>query len=254
MTDLPELTVLPVANPAAEIVAVTDAPNQISLTMRVANLIAVILPFAGLLAAIVALWGWGFHWADLGLLIGMYLLTALGITVGFHRLFTHKSFETNRVVQFILGVLGSMAVQGPVLEWVAMHRRHHQHSDDPEDPHSPHHQGGGVKGILLGIWHAHLGWIFQPHPRDLPRYVTDLQHNSAVRRVSALFPVWVAAGLLIPAALGGVTDANLDGRLKWTCLGWARPGVFGAPRYVERQFHLPFVGKAAFPQSRSKPK
>jgi stearoyl-CoA desaturase (delta-9 desaturase) len=217
MTDSDELTVLPVANPAAEI-PIEEPPEQISLTVRVANLIAVILPFAGLVAAIIAVWGWGFHWADLGLLLGMYLLTAIGITVGYHRLFTHKSFETNRIIQFILGVLGSMAVEGPVLEWVAMHRRHHQHSDEPDDPHSPHHHGRGVRGVLLGIWHAHLGWIFQPGPRDLPRYVTDLQQNSAVRRVSALFPVWVAIGLLIPAALGGLLTQTWTGVV--TGLAW----------------------------------
>jgi stearoyl-CoA desaturase (delta-9 desaturase) len=131
MSNPDELTVLPVANPTAEI-PFKQPPDQISITLRVANLIAVILPLVGLVAAIVAVWGWGFHWADLGLLIGMYFLTAIGITVGYHRLFTHKSFETNRIVQCIFGILGSMAVQGPVLEWVAMHRRHHQHSDEPD--------------------------------------------------------------------------------------------------------------------------
>ena len=122
------------------------------------------MPFLGLVAAVFFLWGWGFRWVDLGLLLGMYVLTALGITVGFHRLFTHRSFETNRVVQFVLGVLGSMAVQGPLLDWVALHRRHHQHSDAPDDPHSPHHQGRGVLGLLRGLWHAHVGWIFAARP------------------------------------------------------------------------------------------
>jgi stearoyl-CoA desaturase (delta-9 desaturase) len=212
MVDPDELTVLPVANPAAEI-AFEEPPAQISLGVRVANLIAVILPFAGLVSAIIAVWGWGFHWPDLGLLLGMYLLTALGITVGFHRLFTHHSFETNRVVQFILAILGSMAVEGPVLKWVAMHRRHHQHSDNPKDPHSPHNHGRGVRGVLLGFWHAHLGWIFDPEPSDLPRYVPDLQQNGVVRKISALFPIWVAVGLLIPAALGGLLTASWTGVL-----------------------------------------
>jgi stearoyl-CoA desaturase (Delta-9 desaturase) len=212
MTDLPESTVLPVANPPADLPVDSNA-ERISLTLRVTNLIAVILPLVGLAAAIVMLWGWGFYWTDFGLLLGMYLSTAIGITVGFHRLFTHHSFETNRVVQFILAVLGSMAVEGPVLEWVALHRRHHQHSDDPQDPHSPHNHGRGVRGILLGFWHAHLGWIFEPAPPDLPRYVPDLQQNGAVRKVSALFPMWVAAGLLIPAALGGLLTATWTGVL-----------------------------------------
>lgn len=212
MTDPDEMTALPDANPAAEI-PLDAAHNQISLAVRVANLIAVILPLVGLVGAIVAVWGWGFHWTDLGILLVMYLLTAIGITVGYHRLFTHQSFETNRAVQFILGILGSMAVEGPVLKWVAMHRRHHQHSDDPEDPHSPHQSGSGVRGILLGLWHAHLGWIFQPDPPDLLRYVTDLQRNNTMRRVSALFPMWVAIGLLIPAVLGGLLTQTWTGIL-----------------------------------------
>src|SRR6516225_1053718 len=104
-------------------------PLRVPLGVRTATLAVVVVPAAGLAGAGVLLWGWGFSWVELGLLVGMYLLTALGITVGFHRLFTHRAFETSRVVQFILAVLGSMAVQGPVLRWVALHRRHHQYSD-----------------------------------------------------------------------------------------------------------------------------
>jgi stearoyl-CoA desaturase (delta-9 desaturase) len=179
----------------------------------VANFTAVIVPFLGLAAAIVLLWGRGFRWVELGLLLGMYLLTALGITVGFHRLFTHRSFETNRVIQFILAVLGSMAVQGPLLKWVAMHRRHHQHSDQPDDPHSPYHQGRGILGMLRGVWHAHLGWVFQPDPPNLFRYVKDLHQRISVRVASALFPVWVALGLLLPAVVGGLLTGTWMGAL-----------------------------------------
>src|SRR5205807_246294 len=105
------------------------------------TLAAVIVPFLGLVSAAVFLWGWGFHWLDLWLLLGMYLLSGAGITVGFHRLFTHRAFETNIVVKFVLAVLGSMAVQAPLFKWVAHHRVHHQHSDQPGDPHSPHLAG-----------------------------------------------------------------------------------------------------------------
>src|SRR6476620_9784070 len=105
MTDLPEATPLPAANPSADVPVITNPP-RISLALRITNLIAVILPFLGLAAAITMLWGWGFYWTDFGLLLGMYLSTALGITVGFHRLFTHHAFETNCVIQFILAVLG----------------------------------------------------------------------------------------------------------------------------------------------------
>src|SRR5207244_7118009 len=169
---------------------------RISVSTRVVNLVVVIVPLLGLAGAMILLWGRGFSWIELGLLFGMYLLTALGVTVGYHRLFTHKAFETNRVVQFILAALGSMAVQGPLLSWVALHRRHHQHSDDHEDPHSPHHQGAGLLGLLRGLWHAHLGWIFKPYSADLRRYVRDLRQSAMLRVANALFPLWVAVGLL----------------------------------------------------------
>jgi stearoyl-CoA desaturase (Delta-9 desaturase) len=171
------------------------------------------VPFAGLVIAAVLLWGWGFRWVELGLLLGMYVLTALGITVGFHRLFTHRSFETSRVVQLILGVLGSMAVQGPLLQWVALHRRHHQHSDGDEDPHSPHARGKGVFGLIRGLWHAHVGWVFAANPPDLGRYVKDLRQSRLLRLVSALFPVWVVVGLLVPTALGAVLTWSWTGAL-----------------------------------------
>jgi fatty acid desaturase len=138
-----ELTVLPVANPAAELPPAAGAPGRLSLGLWTANFLAVALPLLGLGAAAIFLWGWGFSWTDLGLMLGMYVLTALGITVGFHRLFTHRSFETYRGVQLVLGVLGSMAAEGSLLKWVALHRRHHQHSDRPGDPHSPHLHGRG---------------------------------------------------------------------------------------------------------------
>jgi stearoyl-CoA desaturase (delta-9 desaturase) len=180
---------------------------------RLANLIAVVVPFLSLLAAAAFLWGRGFSWIDLGLLLGMYALTAVGITVGFHRLFTHRSFETTRPVQFVLAALGSMAVQGPLLKWVAMHRRHHQLSDQPGDPHSPHMQGRGVLGLVRGAWHAHLGWIFQSDPPGLSHYVKDLRRLGLLRVASALWPLWAALGLLIPAVLGGLLTGTWTGAL-----------------------------------------
>jgi stearoyl-CoA desaturase (delta-9 desaturase) len=146
-------------------------------------------------------------------LLGGYFLTAIGITVGYHRLVTHRSFETNRVVQFLLAAFGSMAAEGPLLQWVAVHRRHHQHSDTHDDPHSPHHQGKGFFGLVRGFWFAHLGWIFKPSPPDLSRYVKDLRQSALLRQVSMLFPVWVALGLLIPAILGGLITGTWTGAL-----------------------------------------
>jgi stearoyl-CoA desaturase (delta-9 desaturase) len=199
-----------VAVPAA--IAEVPAPRA-SLGVRIATLITVTLPFLGLLAAFVLLWGQGFTWVDLVLLLGMYALTGLGITVGFHRLFSHRSFETSRVVQFILAVLGSMAVQGPVLRWVALHRRHHQYSDEDGDPHSPHHSGHGILGLLRGLWHSHVGWLFNAEPPGLLRYVKDLRQSKPVRAASALFPVWVLLGLLIPAGLGWLLEGSWLGAL-----------------------------------------
>jgi stearoyl-CoA desaturase (delta-9 desaturase) len=143
----------------------------------------------------------------------MYALTALGITVGYHRLFTHRAFETGRVGQFILGILGAMAVEGPLLKWVAMHRIHHQHSDEEGDPHSPHDRGRGVIGLLRGLWHAHLGWAFDDDPANWSGYVKDLRQSRLLRRVSALFPVWVAIGLLIPTLLGWLLLGGWSGAL-----------------------------------------
>lgn len=209
-----ELTPLPVADPRAQLPPREGA----SWGMQLATFVAIIVPFLGLVAAPFFLWGWGFSWTDLGLLLGMYVLTALGITVGYHRLFTHHSFETYTWVKFFLAVFGSMAVQGPMLKWVAFHRRHHQHSDTPDDPHSPHHHGRGVLGLLRGVWHAHIGWLFQPDPEDLARYVQDLRRSRALRVESALFPVWAVLGLVIPGVLGGLLTLSWAG--VWTGVIW----------------------------------
>jgi len=180
----------------------SDPHSRQSTTMRVITLFAVVLPFAGLIGAIATLWGWGMSWVELSLFCGMYLLTAVGITVGFHRLFTHRSFETNRVVKFTLGVLGSMAVQGPLLKWVACHRRHHQHSDRGEDPHSPHNNAYGVLGLVKGFYHAHVGWLFDGERFSAIRYARDIRQSKMLHFVSALFPVWVVVGLAVPTILG----------------------------------------------------
>ena len=194
-------------------VSLPATQEPVSALARAGTLAAIVLPFAGFVVAIVSLWGWGFGWTDFGLLAGMYLLSALGITVGFHRLFTHKSFETIGVVRFALAALGSMAVQGSVLRWVAQHRRHHQHSDTELDPHSPHHGGRGLFGRVRGFLHAHVGWAFQPDALGLDRYVTDLRKSVAVRVASALFPLWIVLGLVVPAVIGGLVTGSWAGAL-----------------------------------------
>lgn len=145
-----ELSPLPVADPAAEIAPLEAASERVAWSLQLATIITIVVPFLGLVAAPFFFWGWGFSWVDFGLLVGMYVLTVVGITVGFHRLFTHRSFETSMPVKFILAVLGSMAVQGPLLKWVGTHRRHHQHSDTPEDlapPPRRRHLGTVARGL-----------------------------------------------------------------------------------------------------------
>ncbi|HYH64210.1 MAG TPA: fatty acid desaturase [Urbifossiella sp.] len=211
-----ESTELPVADPAAELP--TPIEGRAPLHVQAVILLVIVVPLLGLVAAPFFLWGWGFAWTDLGLLIGMYLTTALGITVGFHRLFVHRSFETYTWIKVVFAAFGSMAVQGSLFKWVAFHRRHHQHSDTPDDPHTPHHTGGGVLGALRGAWHAHIGWFFQADPPDLYDYVKDLQKSRALRVADALWPFWILLGLAIPAVLGGVIQLSWMG--VWTGLIW----------------------------------
>ncbi|MHC5023492.1 MAG: acyl-CoA desaturase [Planctomycetota bacterium] len=194
-------------------------PGRLPLLHRIANLLAILLPFAGLIVAIVFVWGWGFHLIDLVLLFVMYLATGLGVTIGFHRLFTHRSFETGRTMRSILAILGSMAVEGPLLQWVATHRCHHQHSDRDDDPHSPHHHGGGLWNMLRGLWRAHIGWFFDPFDKRLKRYVADYRDDRLVKALSALFPAWVLLGLLIPGVIAGL--------LTWSWTGAALGVLWG---------------------------
>ena len=186
---------------------------RVTRLIRSINLVAVVGPFLGFIAAAALLWGYGFDWVTMGIFAGMYLCTAFGVTVGYHRLFTHRAFETNRVMKCILAVLGSMAVEGPLFRWVATHRRHHQHADEPDDPHSPHLHGEGLWGMLRGLWHAHMGWLFAPDAPGLGRYVGDLRKEAMLRHISALFPLWVVLSMLIPAALGGLLSLSWTGAL-----------------------------------------
>ena len=187
--------------------------DPLPLLQRVVSLIVILVPFAGLILAMVLVWGRGFDWLNLGLLVGMYLVTGLGITVGFHRFFAHRAFATNRIVQATLAVLGSMAVEGPLLHWVAFHRSHHQHSDRNDDPHSPHTHGAGLWNMMRGFWRAHAGWLFEKYPRRLEQYVADLKADRLTRILSLLFPLWVCLGLLIPTVLAGIVTRSWSGAL-----------------------------------------
>lgn len=182
---------------------------------RRVNILVVVVPPLGLVGAMVLLWDGLFHWTDLALLAAMYTATTLGITVGFHRLLTHRSFETRPKIRYTLAVFGSMAVENPVIIWVADHRQHHAFADEEGDPHSPHtHTGSGLRSTLRGLWHAHVGWLLDHRRKSDPiRYAPDLLMDRPMREISRLFLPLVFAGLLIPFGLGVVLTGTIVGGL-----------------------------------------
>jgi stearoyl-CoA desaturase (delta-9 desaturase) len=189
---------------------------------RYANLVAVVVPLLAFAAAVVLLWNELVSWSDLAILVLMYLLSGLGITVGFHRLLTHRAFDAPAPVRYALATLGSLAVQGPVIEWVADHRKHHAFTDEEGDPHSPHGHGSGLRAALHGLFHAHLGWLFERHGRaQKRRFAADLVEDRGMVWISRLFPLIVALGLALPFGLGYALTGGLDGAL--TGLLWGGP-------------------------------
>jgi stearoyl-CoA desaturase (Delta-9 desaturase) len=182
---------------------------------RFGNVLGVFLPVAGLVAAVVLLWDRIVDPATLAITAVMYVLTALGISVGFHRLFTHRSFETAGAVRATLAIFGSMSVQAPITHWVADHRKHHAFADEHGDPHSPHTSDrGGFLGALTGLWHAHVGWLFGGDGRaDRERYARDLLADPTIRLIDRAFPLWTALGLVLPFAAGLAISGTLRGGL-----------------------------------------
>ena len=180
-------------------------------TERYVNIAAVLLPFVAFCVAVTLLWGRGVGLADLGVLLAMYLLTALGVTIGYHRLFTHNAFRARRPLRYALAVLGSMAVQGPLSDWVADHRKHHAHTDVEGDPHSPHvGEGSG----LSGLWHAHVGWLYRTQGQAATRrYAPDIVEDRGLRLISRQFGTLVLLSLLIPFAAGLAIHGTLGGAL-----------------------------------------
>ena len=188
-------------------------PGEMTRAEKTANLGAVILPFAATVAAAALFWERLVNPADLAIAAAMYLLTAVGITVGFHRLLTHRSFQTSKAIEYLYAVLGSMAVQGPVIAWVADHRKHHAHTDEEGDPHSPHvGHGDGLRGVMAGLWHAHSGWLLSTQGRaDWKRYAGDLYEDAGMRAVNRRFVPLVLAGLALPAIAGYLVSGTLAG-------------------------------------------
>jgi stearoyl-CoA desaturase (Delta-9 desaturase) len=179
-----------------------------------------IVPFLVLIAAIPVFWGWGVSWLDLTIGAGFYVVSTLGITVGYHRYFTHGAFKAKRALRVVLAIAGGLAAQGPVLGWVADHRRHHAFSDREGDPHSPWLFGTSPWALTKGFWHAHMGWLVRGQDKtNVDRFAPDLAADRAIRVVDRLFPLWVALSLTLPAVLGGLLTLSWFGAL--TAFLWA---------------------------------
>ena len=179
-----------------------------------------ILPFVGVLVAVWSLWGTGLDLTTAGIALGFYLFTGLGVTVGFHRLFTHGSFTARRPLKIALALGGSMSLEGSLIGWCATHRRHHAYSDKEGDPHSPHlDEGPGVKGVVRGLWHSHMGWLVSPETTDESRWAPDLQKDKDLVRITKLFPVLAVATFFLPALLGFALTQSFRGAV--TAFIWA---------------------------------
>ena len=190
-----------------------------SLSQRIITGIFVGVPMLALIAAIPFAWGWGLGWHDVVIAAVFYWVTGLGITVGYHRYFTHGSFKAKTPLRVALAVAGTMAMQGPVLTWVSDHRRHHKYSDKEGDPHSPWRYGNDTKALAKGLMFAHLLWLFDPNQTSEERYSPDLLADKNIRRVSGLFAPIVGVSLLLPALIGGLWGMSWHGAI--TAFFWA---------------------------------
>jgi len=178
---------------------------------RIITGLVTIIPFIAVIVAGWQVWGSALNWTDVVLFVVMYFFTGIGITVGFHRLLTHRSFKTSPWLRGLFGILGSAAIEGPVISWVADHRKHHTFSDEHGDPHSPHvDHGGGFKGAMKGLFHAHVGWIFIHTQRgNKERFAPDLIKDPVINWVDRTFIIWAVAGLLLPFFLGWIIGGTL---------------------------------------------
>ncbi len=195
----------------------TSAQRTVQLTVTA---LIVIAPLAGLAAAIWLFWGRAIGFTDIGLAVFFYLITGFGVTVGFHRCFTHRSYTARPALRAVLAVAGSMSFEGDVIGWVATHRRHHAFTDRPGDPHSPYRYGTGPVGQLRGLMHAHVGWLFGNDPTSQERYAPDMKAERVMRIVSRAFPALCVASLALPFAAGwALSGGSL--RAAWIALLWA---------------------------------
>jgi stearoyl-CoA desaturase (delta-9 desaturase) len=174
----------------------------------------IVVPLAAVLAAVPLAWGRWISYRDIVLMVVLYAITGHGITVGFHRYFTHGAFKAKKALRVALAIAGSMAVEGPVIRWVADHRRHHAFSDAEGDPHSPWRYGRSSRALIKGIFHAHVGWLFDPEQTDQRRFAPDLLRDRSIAFVHKTFAAWTATSLLLPAVIGGLWGGSFEAALQ----------------------------------------
>jgi stearoyl-CoA desaturase (delta-9 desaturase) len=191
----------------------------LGLTMRIIIGAFVVIPLIAVAFALPIAWGGWLSWLDITLAIGLWLLTAGGITIGYHRYFTHGSFKANRTVKIILAVFGSLAIEGSLDQWVADHRKHHKFSDEVGDPHSPWRFGTSKKAIGKGLLYSHVGWLFDDDNTGIDKYAPDIAADKDLNWISKHFSVFVISSLLLPAVLGGLITGSWMGAL--TAFFWA---------------------------------
>jgi stearoyl-CoA desaturase (Delta-9 desaturase) len=176
--------------------------RELRIQRRITLILTLVPPLA-VVGAIVSLWGTSIRGTDLGIMLGFYVFTGFGVTLGYHRLFTHRSFKAVKPLRVVLAIAGSMAVEGSVIAWVATHRRHHAFADKYGDPHSPHlAKAGGLRGVLIGLAHAHVGWLFASEQSDRAEWAPDLIAEPAIARVDRHFATLSLATFVLPALLG----------------------------------------------------
>jgi stearoyl-CoA desaturase (Delta-9 desaturase) len=184
------------------------------------NLTAVLLPPLAIAVSVPLLWGSLLHTSDILIAVVMYLITGFGITIGYHRLLTHRAFATHRAVERALSLAGALALQGSPGDWVADHRKHHAHPDQEGDPHSPHAgQGAGVRGAIRGLWHAHVGWLWRTQGQaDARKYAPELVEDRFMRKLHRHYPLVALSTFALPFFLGLAVTGGWSGAL--TALLW----------------------------------
>jgi stearoyl-CoA desaturase (delta-9 desaturase) len=179
-------------------------PEPKSNFERVLLAVFIVVPLLAVVAAVPFAWGWGLGWSDIAIMAVFYVVSGLGVTVGYHRHFTHGSFKAKRPLRIALALAGSLSIEMSVIDWVATHRRHHKYSDKEGDPHSPWRFGSDWRALTKGLIWAHMGWLFDSGRTSPDKFCPDLVADRDINRISRYFPGMVAVSLLLPAAMGGL--------------------------------------------------